>query len=137
MHTFEAFITTLQRKISVNQDERERLAALWPAAAETAQSVEANIPPVPWLSPSKRRDIFLRICRQVDAWQDESIINDEQAQLVLTLLRARHWGYRRAEASFVAWARTEPSTSLERLPLTARQLMFGVNFHRGQRSPSA
>lgn len=137
MRTFETFIAALQQKIPVDHQERERLATLWPAAAESAEYLEANIPPVPWLSPRRRRDIFLRICEQVDAWQDENIINDEQAQLVLTLLRARHWGYRRAESSFVGWAKTEPPAMVEHLPLTARQLMLGVNFRRGQRSSSA
>lgn len=137
MYTFDAFINTLQQKIPVEPDERDRLAQLWPAAAEKADYLEENMPAVPWLSPSRRRDIFLGVCKQVDAWQDENMIDDEQAQLILTLLRARHWGYRRAEASFVAWARTEPQSTLERLPLTAQQLMLGVNLRRGKRSPSA
>lgn len=137
MQTFDTFITTLQRRVPVDQSERERLAGLWPGAAQTADDVEKTIPPVPWLSPSSRRDIFLRICTQIDTWQEDQVIDDEQAQLALTLLRGRHRGYRRAEASFVAWARTEPESTIERMPLTAQQLMLGVNFRRRPRSPSA
>ncbi len=137
MYTFDAFLSSLQRRISVEPVEQERLAQLWPAAAEKANDLEQNMPTVPWLSPSRRRDIFLGVCQQVDTWQDEKVIDDEQAQLILTLLRARHWGYRRAESSFVAWAVTEPQSTIECLPLTAQQLMLGVNFRRGRRSPSA
>ncbi len=130
MRTLEQFLSALEREASIDADERARYAALWPEAAEVADQYEHELSSVPRFSPRGRRQAFFHLCERIDVLQSDEALSDEQAQLVLTLLRSRHAGYRRAETSFVAWAHSVSGDVLAGAPLTARQFLMGLQHQR-------
>lgn len=133
MRTLAQFLDTLRQETSIDADEEARYAALWPAAAQAADQLEHNMPKVPRFLPRPRRRVFVQLCEQIDALQADNTLDDEQAQLVLTLLRSRQPGYCRAEISFIAWANSANKQAIASAPLTARQLLMGIHYHRQQR----
>ena len=133
MRTLAEFLETLQREANLDDESLARYESLWPDAAKVADQIESNLPAVPWFSKRRRREVFVQLCERIDRLQDSGELDDEQAQLVLTLLRSRHTSFRRAETSFVSWAEIADATELAKAPLTARQLLIGINYHRQQK----
>jgi hypothetical protein len=132
MRTLEQFLDTLKRETTLDADEQARYAALWPAASSVADRCEQSLPSAPRFSPRRRRQVFFDLCQRIDELQAAETLNDEQAQLVLTLLRSRLAAYRRAETSFIAWARSVDRQELANAPLTARQLLIGIHHYQQQ-----
>lgn len=129
MRTLTDFLSAMEREAGIDDAERGRLSRIWPAADAAAQRIAATLPAPPWWSRKRRRALFLDVCGQLDGLQDRGALSDEQAQLVLTLLRARHAGYRLCEATFLISPAAAGTDSL-----TARQLLLAVRFDRsGQR----
>lgn len=128
MEELDNFLEELAAQVPLSDAERDRIRDIWPAAEGAADECERHMPTIGWLSFGKRYRAFLDICRRLDRLQAESCIDDEQAQLALTLLRRRNRSYRKAENMFAARARGYSLAARQKLPLTAQQLIKAMQF---------
>lgn len=123
----EQFLVAAERDHGLGPAERERLTALWPAAENAAQDCAQRMPSIGLLSFSRRIRAFIAVCRVLDSYQDTGTLDDEQAQLALTILRLRNRAYRKAEAMFVARASRLTLQDKIALPRTASNFLLAVN----------
>ncbi|TGG94275.1 hypothetical protein E4656_08910 [Natronospirillum operosum] len=128
MAEVDNFLDELAVQMPLSTSERERIRALWPEAERAADECERHMPTIGWLSFRKRYRAFMDICQRLDRLQTDGSIDDEQAQLALTLLRRRSRSYRKAENMFAARARGYSLGQRQQLPLTAQQLIKAMQF---------
>ena len=122
------FLDEMALYTTLTEAERDRIRALWLSSVRAANDCEQHMPAIGWLSFRRRYLAFLAICERLDDWQQRQQLNDEQAQLALTMLRRRSRNYRKAENAFVARAQRSSLEARQQLPLTAQQLIKALQF---------
>ena len=122
------FLDEMALHTTLTEAERDRIRALWFSSVQAADDCEQHMPAIGWLSFRRRYLAFLTICERLDGWQQRQKLNDEQAQLALTMLRRRSRNYRKAENVFVARAQRLSLEARQQLPLTAQQLIKALQF---------
>lgn len=125
------FLSDLAQHTQLSEAGYEHIRLLWPDAQRAADFCEARMPKLGWFSLKKRYDAFISLCEHLDLRQNEGM-SDEQAQLVLTILRRRNRDYRKMESAFVARLHRLSLEARRELPLTAQQLIKAIQFSPGE-----
>lgn len=121
------FLNDLAQHTQLSEAGSEHIRLLWPDAQRAADFCEAELPNLGWFSLKKRYDAFITLCESLDLKQNEGM-SDEQAQLVLTILRRRNRDYRKMESAFAARLHRLSLEARLELPLTAQQLIKALQF---------
>jgi len=127
MDEFDRFLESLGRFRELSEDDQAHYKAIWDPAEKAATVCERNIPELGWFSLKRRYWAFIALCETLDEYQLQGM-NDEQAQLALTILRQRSRTYRKIEAAFEARLRRLDVAARAELPLTAQQLIKAFQF---------
>lgn len=128
MAEVDQFLEEMASQTHVSEAEDTRIRGIWEQASLAADDCERHMPAIGWLSFRKRYQAFIATCERLDHWLGEQRIDDEQAQLALTITRRRNRAYRKAENMFLARARTMPTEVRQQLPLSAQQLVKAMQF---------
>lgn len=128
MTTLSAFLNAMEQRKSLSEEERARLASQWRGAELASRSCLAAMPGIGVLSPSRRVDAFMVVCRLLDERMESGELDREQAQLSLAILRMRSRSYCKAEAMFVAYSARLSQGKQADLPWAARDLLLSVRY---------
>ncbi|MCE9665992.1 hypothetical protein LY622_21410 [Halomonas sp. M5N1S17] len=134
MASLDDFLEEMQAQVSLSAAERRRLAALWPDAERAARVCLARMPGIGVLSFSRRAKAFLFVSRALDDYVEKGELDQEQAQLALTIMRLQSRRFRKAESMFSARASRFSQNELASLPETARIFLKAMWRHDGHRS---
>ena len=126
MTELDDFLKALRRGVVLPDDEAQRLSALWPDAERASRHCLFTMPSIGIFSFKRRARAFVAICRVLDAEVASDTLDQEQAQLALTIMRMRSRSYCKAEAMFVARASRLTDEGDAKLPETALQLLSSL-----------
>lgn len=126
MAELDDFLTAMNREAVLSDDERRRLSALWPDAERAAGDCLSRMTSIGFFSFARRARAFVAICHDLDIEVTSGHLDQEQAQLALTILRMRSRPYRKAEAMFAARSGRLSPEDEAKLPETAREFLSSV-----------
>lgn len=130
MVTFADFIGAMEDKLSLSEAERQRLASLWPPAERAAQVCLSKLPSIGVLSFTRRFKAFLFVSKELNIYVAKGLLNQEQAQLALTIMRLQSRNYQKAEAMFAARATRLNHNDLVYLPETAQVYLQAIRHYK-------
>lgn len=119
MAELEDFLTQMSREVVLSDDDRHHYASLWQDAERVARDCLSRMPSIGIFSFTRRARAFVSICRDLDAEITSNVLDQEQAQVALTIMRMRSRTYCKAEAMFAARASRLTEEDAARLPETA------------------
>jgi hypothetical protein len=118
MAELEDFLTEMSREVKLSDDDRHHYASLWPEAERVARDCLSRMPSIGIFSFSRRARAFVAVCQDLDAEITANVLDQEQAQLALTIMRMMSRTYCKAEAMFAARASRLSEEDAARLPET-------------------
>lgn len=132
MVTLDDFLEAMQDEVSLSEAERCRLTSLWPAAERAALDCLTRMPGIGVLSFSRRVKAFVFVSRTLDAYVKKGELDQEQAQLALTIMRLQSRRFRKAVLMFAARASRFSQDDWASLPETARIFLQAIWRHEGR-----